>query len=109
MGASEYLSTRTEETTKHPGRASLYTGGAYMLTVILLILPYLLLENYFVCLACALIAAIAIIGLFNYYVAIAKDEPFRERFVEMAGLSFGVALFSFGIGFVIRRFLGVEA
>ena len=40
------------------------------------------------------------------------DEPFhliRERFLEMAGLSFAVALFSFFIGFVIRRFLGVEA
>jgi len=109
MGASEYLSTRTEETTKHPVRASLYTGGAYLMTVILLILPYLLLDNYFLCLACALTAAVAIIGLFNYYVAVAKDEPFRERFLEMAGLSFGVALFSFGLGFVIRRFLGIEA
>lgn len=109
MGASEYLSTRTEESTKHPVRASLYTGGAYLMTVILLILPYLLLDNYFVCLACALVAAVAIIGLFNYYVAVAKDEPFKDRFLEMAGLSFGVALFSFFIGFVIRRFLGIEA
>ena len=109
MGASEYLSTRTEDSTKHPVRASLYTGGAYLMTVILLILPYLLLDNYFVCLACALLAAVAIIGLFNYYVAVAKDEPFKERFLEMAGLSFGVALFSFFIGFVIRRFLGIDA
>ena len=109
MGASEYLSTRTEESTKHPVRASLYTGGAYMITVILLILPYLLFDSYFVCLACALVAAIAIIGVFNYYVSVAKDEPFRERFLEMAGLSFGVALFSFFIGFVIRSVLGIEA
>jgi VIT1/CCC1 family predicted Fe2+/Mn2+ transporter len=109
MGASEYLSTRTEESTKHPVRASLYTGGAYLITVILLILPYLLLDNYFVCLACALFAAVAIIGVFNYYVSVAKDEPFRERFLEMAGLSFGVALFSFFIGFLIRRVLGIEA
>jgi VIT1/CCC1 family predicted Fe2+/Mn2+ transporter len=109
MGASEYLSTRAEDSTKHPVRASLYTGGAYLMTVILLILPYLLLDNYFVCLACALAAAVAIIGLFNYYVAVAKDEPFKERFLEMAGLSFGVASFSFFIGFVIRRFLGIES
>jgi VIT1/CCC1 family predicted Fe2+/Mn2+ transporter len=94
---------------KHPVRASLYTGGAYLITVVLLILPYLLLDNYFVCLACALAAAVAIIGVFNYYVSVAKDEPFRERFLEMAGLSFGVASFSFIIGFVIRRVLGIEA
>jgi VIT1/CCC1 family predicted Fe2+/Mn2+ transporter len=109
MGASEYLSTRAEETTKHPVRASIYTGTAYIITVILLILPYLLLDNYYVCLATALLAAVAIIALFNYYVSVAQDEPFRARFLEMTGLSFGVALFSFFIGFVIRQVLGIEA
>ncbi len=109
MGASEYLSTRAEETTKHAGRASIYTGGTYMMTVILLILPYLLIDNYYVCLACALGIAVTIIALFNYYVSVAKDEPFRSRFLEMTGLSFGVALFSFFMGFVIREFFGIEA
>jgi VIT1/CCC1 family predicted Fe2+/Mn2+ transporter len=108
MGASEYLSTKSEETTKHPGRAAIYTGGAYIITVLLLILPYLLLDNYYVCLACALGAAVIVIAFFNYYVSVAQDESFRERFLEMTGLSFGVAGFSFLIGFVIRRFLGVE-
>lgn len=108
MGASEYLSTRAEETAKHPVRASIYTGAAYLMTVILLILPYLLLDNYYVCLACALLGAVAIIGFFNYYVAIARDEPFRDRFLEMTGISFGVALFSFLIGFAIRSVLGVD-
>ncbi|MFW6135498.1 MAG: VIT1/CCC1 transporter family protein [Chloroflexota bacterium] len=109
MGASEYLSTRAEETAKHPMRASIYTGGAYIVTVILLILPYLLLDNYYVCLACTLAIAAGIIAFFNYYVSVAQDEPFRDRFLEMTGLSFGVALFSFFIGFIIRRVLGVEA
>ena len=108
MGASEYLSTRAEKTTKHPVRASIYTGGAYLMTVILLILPYLLLDNYYVCLACALLGAVAVIGFFNYYVSVARDEPFRERFLEMTGISFGVAFFSFLIGFAIRSLLGID-
>jgi len=108
MGASEYLSTRAEDTSKHPMRASIYTGGAYLMTVILLVLPYLLLDNYYICLACVLLGAVAIIGFFNYYVSVARDEPFRERFLEMTGISFGVALLSFLIGFVIRSALGVE-
>src|SRR4026209_2850478 len=45
MAASEYLSTRSEETTKQPVRAAIYTGIAYISTVALLILPYLLLDN----------------------------------------------------------------
>jgi VIT1/CCC1 family predicted Fe2+/Mn2+ transporter len=109
MGASEYLSTKSEETVKNPLRASIYTGTTYMVTVFLLILPYLVLANYFICLAVTLAAAVAIIALFNYYVAIAQDRSFRRRFLEMAGISLGVAGFSFAIGYLVRAFLGVEA
>lgn len=108
MAASEYLSTRSEDTGKQPVRAAVYTGIAYIITVALLILPYLLLDNYFVCLAISLATAVGIIAAFNYYISVAKGENFRRRFREMAGLSLGVALFSFIIGYLIRQWLGVE-
>jgi VIT1/CCC1 family predicted Fe2+/Mn2+ transporter len=108
MAASEYLSTKSEETEKHPVRASAYTGVAYVGTVLILILPYLVLENFYICLGCTLVAAILIIGFFNYYISVAKDVPFKRRFLEMTGLSLGVAALSFFIGFVIRSFLGVD-
>jgi len=108
MGASEYLSTRSEETEKNPLKASIYTGVAYIITVSILILPYLVFENYYLCLAMALIAAVLIIAIFNYYISVAKDAPFRRRFLEMAGVSLGVAALSFILGYVIRRVLGVE-
>jgi VIT1/CCC1 family predicted Fe2+/Mn2+ transporter len=108
MGTSEYLSTKTEETAKNPVRASIYTGGAYLITVLILILPYLVLTNYYLCLGCTLAGAVMIIALFNYYISVAKGEPFRRRFLEMAGLSLGVAALSFLIGFLIRTFLGVD-
>jgi VIT1/CCC1 family predicted Fe2+/Mn2+ transporter len=109
MAASEYLSTRSEETAKQPVRAAIYTGIAYIITVALLIMPYLLFSNYYVDLAIALITGVLIIAAFNYYISVAKDEPFRRRFLEMAGLSLSVAGFSFVIGFLIRQFLGVDA
>lgn len=108
MGASEYLSTRSEDSGKNPLKASIYTGVAYILTVAILILPYLILENYYLCLALSLISAVLIIAIFNYYISVAKDEPFRRRFAEMATISLGVATFSFIIGFFIRSALGVE-
>jgi VIT1/CCC1 family predicted Fe2+/Mn2+ transporter len=108
MAASEYLSTRSEKTDKHPVRAAIYTGIAYIITVALLILPYLLLENYILCLAISLTTGVIIIAVFNYYISVAKGENFKRRFVEMAGLSLGVALFSFIIGYFIRIWLGVE-
>jgi VIT1/CCC1 family predicted Fe2+/Mn2+ transporter len=108
MAASEYLATKSEESGKDPIRASVYTGIAYILTVIVLIFPYLLFSNIYICLGLTLVLAIMIIAFFNYYISVAKDEPFKNRFFEMAGLSMGVAVFSFLIGFVLRAFLGVD-
>jgi VIT1/CCC1 family predicted Fe2+/Mn2+ transporter len=108
MGTSEYLSTKSEDVDRSPMKAAIYTGSTYIVTVLLLILPYLLLENYYVCLASTLAAAVVIIALFNYYISVARDTPFRRRFLEMTGISFGVAALSFVIGFLIRTFLGIN-
>jgi VIT1/CCC1 family predicted Fe2+/Mn2+ transporter len=109
MAASEYLSTGSEDTHKDPARAALYTGIAYVITVTLLILPYLLLPNYYIDLAISLTTAVLIIAAFNYYISVARGVSFRKRFTEMAGISLGVAAFSFGIGYLIRLWLGVDA
>jgi len=108
MAASEYLSTRSEKTNKQPVRAAIYTGIAYIVTVTLLVLPYLLFENYYLDLGIALTTAVIIIAVFNYYISVAKGESFKERFLEMAGLSLSVATFSFIIGYFIRIWLGIE-
>jgi len=52
---------------------------------------------------------VVIIALFNFYISVAKNQPFGKRFFEMAGLSLGVAAFSFLIGFLISNWLGVDA
>jgi VIT1/CCC1 family predicted Fe2+/Mn2+ transporter len=108
MAASEYLSTKSEESSKNPVKASIYTGIAYILTVVLLILPYLIFEHLYLCLGWVLVTAVLIIGVFNYYISVAKDLNFRERFLEMAGLSLGVAGLSFLAGFFLRSFFGIE-
>jgi len=108
MASSEYLSTKAEAGTKNPLKASVYTGIAYILTVVVLICPYLMLTNYFTCLAITLIAAVLIIFAFNYYISVAKELSFKKQFLEMAGLSLGVAAVSFFIGHLLRTFLGVD-
>jgi len=110
MAASEYLSTKSEgEGGKSPVRAALYTGSTYVATVALLILPYLTLEGTpVVSLSLTLSAAIAIVAAFTFYSSVVRDEPFCKRFLEMAGLSLGVAGISFIVGFLVRRLLGVD-
>ncbi|HHY81459.1 MAG TPA: rubrerythrin family protein [Clostridiales bacterium] len=108
MAASEYLSARTEQDNTHALKSSLYTGGAYVLTVTFLVLPYLVFSNYVVSLVFTILAAIFIILIFNFYISVAKDLSFKERFFEMAGISLGVAAISFIIGHFVRMFLGVD-
>ena len=108
VASSEYLSTRSEETKKDPARSAITTGIAYIITVALLILPDLLLNNEIISLAIALTTSVLIIAIFNFYVSVAKDLPFGKHFLEMAGLSLGVAAFSFVIGILIRNWFGIE-
>jgi VIT1/CCC1 family predicted Fe2+/Mn2+ transporter len=89
-------------------KSAIYTGIAYIFTVIVLILPYLLLTNVFIALGVTLVLAAAIIGGFNYYISVAQDLPFGSRFWEMTILSFSIAALSFGIGYVIRAIFGVD-
>ena len=108
MAASEYLSTKAEGNNETALKASLYTGAAYIVTVSLLVLPYFILDNYLLALTATLIVGILIIFFFNHYVSVAKDLPFKKRFLEMTFLSLGIAALSFGIGIVIRITLGVD-
>jgi VIT1/CCC1 family predicted Fe2+/Mn2+ transporter len=108
MAASDYLSSKAEGDPRAV-KSALYTGAAYFLTVIVLILPFLLLSNKFVCLGITLAVVIGIICLFNYYLSVAKDVDFKRRFLEMSVISLGVAAFSFFIGFALKKLLGVEA
>jgi len=108
MAASEYLSTKQEDGEKHELKSSFYTGMAYIVTVILLIIPYFIFTHYLTSLAATIIMAILIIVVFNFYVAIARDLSFKKRFIEMATISLGVSFFSFIVGIIIRSVFGVD-
>jgi VIT1/CCC1 family predicted Fe2+/Mn2+ transporter len=108
MAASEYLSTRQEETDKNPLKASIYTGITYIGTVILLILPYLFFKNIYLCLSLVIFAVLLIICIFTYYISVAKELDFKKRFLEMAGISVGVAAINFVIGLIIRQVFGID-
>jgi len=107
MAASEYLSQKSEKTESNPLTAATYTGLAYIVTVIILILPYLLIPDPFIALIFTLGGALAIIVLFTFYTSVARDLPFWKRFSEMAVLSLGIAAISFIIGVIVRTVFGL--
>ena len=108
MAASEYLSTKTEADKKNPLKASLYTGVAYVFTVIILVSPYFLLHNCYFSLFLTLGLAVLLIVAFTFYFSVVKDIPFGRRFMEMFMISIGVACVSFLIGLAVRNVLHVD-
>ena len=109
MASSEYLSTKSEgDKSKHPAKAAIYTGIAYIITVVALVTPFILISNVLIALGVMLAMALIIIALFNYYYSVARGESVRKRFMEMAVLSFSVAGISFLIGYALKTFTGID-
>ena len=109
MASSEFLSAKSEGRNDALKSCS-YTGIAYLLTVVLLVLPYLLFrpEQFIPALICMLVIIVLIIAAFTYYTSVAQDQPFVSRFLEMTLISLGVAVISFGVGLLAKEFLGID-
>ena len=109
MASSEFLAARSEGR-DDALKSCTYTGVAYLITVILLIAPYLIFGNsqYIFALICMMLIVVLIIAGFTYYTSIAQDQPFTSRFLEMAIISIGVAVISFFVGVLAKKFLGVD-
>ncbi len=102
MGASEYLSAK-EEKKQSPLKASFYTGLAYIITVLILVSPYLLLENKYFAAGVMGALAVAIIAIYTKYDSVVHKESFRRKFTEMFAISFSVAVISFAFGLLVRK------
>ncbi|SHI13049.1 VIT1/CCC1 transporter family protein [Clostridium intestinale] len=109
MASSEYLSVKNEGG-KDALKSSVYTGIAYLLTVVILLLPYMILGDsmYVQALLIMLFLVILIIATFNYYISVAKSISFKKKFLEMSSISLSVAVVSFIIGLLVKRFLGID-
>ncbi len=109
MASSEFLAAKSEGRSDALKSCS-YTGIAYLVTVALLIAPYLILDSakYLWALGVMLLMVILIIAGFTYYISVAKSQRFKPRFLEMSLISIGVAVISFGVGLLAKHFLGVD-
>lgn len=109
MASSEYLSAKSDGDA-NAKKSAIYTGVAYLITVALMVLPYLVFPEsmYIWALVVMLSVVVLVIAFFSYYIAVAKDQSFKKRFWEMAGISLSVAAISFVIGILVKKFLGID-
>ena len=109
MAASNYLAEKADQN-PHALKASVYTGISYLVTVVIMVVPFLFYPDnmYAEAFVTMLIFVILIIMAFNYYVSVAQKQPFWSRFGRMAAISLGVAVIAFLIGTLAKVLLGVE-
>jgi VIT1/CCC1 family predicted Fe2+/Mn2+ transporter len=105
MGASEFLSKRAESRDSLPIKAAFYTLASYLFVVILLISPYLLIEQerfslepHILALSLTLCMGIIVVAGFNKWIAVKQNQPFFSRFLEMLGILAIVTAVSYAIG-----------
>ncbi|MDR0500128.1 MAG: VIT1/CCC1 family protein [Coriobacteriales bacterium] len=109
MAASNYLAEKADDN-PHALKASIYTGAAYLLTVVVLVTPYLFFgeNDFWLALAVMLIGAVLVILIFNFYISVAQNKSFLKQFGSMAIISLSVAAISFAIGIAAKAVLGVD-
>lgn len=121
MASSEYLSTKQEGTPGQALKSALYTGFAYIITVVFLILPFLLIPgnitfiifnlniaSIYLALAITIGIVILIILGFTFYISVAKNLNFKKRFWEMIAISLGVAVLSFAVGYLVKILFKID-
>lgn len=109
MTASAYLSAKSDND-PNAVKSCAYTGIMYLITVILLVLPFLCFPAaaYLPAVIAMLCTMTLTILVFNYYIAVAKGYSFKQRFWEMFGISSSVAALSFVVGLVVKAWLGID-
>jgi vacuolar iron transporter family protein len=105
MGASEYLATASDESDRSPLKSALYTGITGIFTLILLVVPFFLVEERVTALILTLVIAVIIICIFSYYVAVLKSLNFKRRFIQMTLVMFAMLAVTFFAVFIIHWFL----
>ncbi len=109
MAGSAYLESKENIGGEvKPLTYALYTGISYILTTALLVAPFFIINQISVAIIWMFIGAILTIFLYNFYISVAKDLSFWLRVREMSYITFGVALISFGIGYVVKHYFGIE-
>ena len=109
MAGSAYLESKENPSADiSPLVYSLYTGVSYIITTLILILPFFVVNSMNLAILLMFVGAFVAIVAYNFYISVAKELKFTPRVVQMCAITFGVAIISFLIGFLVKRYFGLE-
>ena len=109
MAGSAYLEAKENPSELiKPLTYSLYTGISYILTTAILVAPFFIFDSIMESLILMFICAFIAIISYNFYISVAKDLSFTKRVLQMSAITFGVAIISFLIWYLVKYYFGIE-
>jgi len=108
VAGTEYIATKSGSAIKKPLKSVIYAGLANIFTALFLLFPYFLFTNIYFSLGFMMLNALIVISIFAFYISVTRDLSVKKMFLEMAGISLGVAALAFGIGLLARIFLNIH-
>ncbi|WP_323585868.1 VIT1/CCC1 transporter family protein [Aliarcobacter butzleri] len=109
MAGSAYLEAKENPSELiKPFTYSLYTGVSYILTTAILVIPFFIFDSIIESLILMFICAFIAIVSYNFYISVAKDLSFTKRVLQMSAITFGVAIISFLIGYLVKYYFGID-
>jgi vacuolar iron transporter family protein len=88
--------------------SAIYTGVSYMITAVLLALPYFLTGNMGEALATSLIVGVILVAAMTFYDTVVSARPFKRQFGEIAGIILAASLVLFVAGTLVGQYLGIR-
>lgn len=108
MAAAEYLAQKSLARTGTAWRASFATGFAYLITVALLLFPFIIMKSPLHALAVCLFLAAVIIISFSWTVSRMRKTNFVHDCLQMLAINICVAALAFLVSWSARELWGID-
>ena len=114
MGSAAYLQAKQDPSPKgayghrSAWTSAVITGISYILSVVLLAVPYFLTKNMSVAFALSIVVGMTLIALLTFYSAVVFDRRFWREFLETVGLMLGTAAITFVLGGFLGKVFGLQ-
>ena len=114
MGSAAYLQAKQDPSPKGASghrsawKSAVITGISYILSVVMLAIPYFLTHNMSYAFLFSILAGMTLIALLTFYSAVVFDRRFWREFLETVGLMLATAAITFVLGVFLGKAFGLQ-
>lgn len=107
MGSAAYLQAK-QDPHRSAWTSAVTTGISYILSVIMLAIPYFLTHNMSYAFMFSVLVGMALIAFLTFYSAVVFDRRFLREFLETVGLMLATAAITFVLGVFLGKAFGIQ-